>query len=435
MIASSDIKRRREALQAAERAVLGAILLDGDAFEELAGLRAEDFHGRPEALTFSAILDMRKAGQSVDYQSLDLELTRRGQIADVGGVAWIASLTDYCASLASVRTYAGQVRDAARSRGLRASLTVALRELDGGEPASDVAAKLAAALSGGLFADTGVYDMRQVLAETMDLVERCQVGTGQVSTGVPAMDKGGLTPMPGEYVVIGARPNVGKTMLALHVARQMAVRGEGVLIASLEMTRALLGVRHLSNHTGIPGEALLSYGGLSEDQYRRIGVAVQALADVPIWTYLDRDLGRVVATARRLHASKGIRAVAVDYLGLLEIPDEERRELEIAQASAQLSGLAHETGMVVFGLSQLNRGVEAREDKHPRLGDLRESGAIEQDADRVWLLFRPGIGSGEDDTLEVCQAKNRNGPAGQVVKVPYFGGRIPDGERKEYGTW
>lgn len=431
----SDLTHRREALEAAERAVLGACLLDVQSFDDLEGLRPSDFYGRAEALTFAAILDMRHDGQAVDYHSLDLMLTKRGQSKETGGIAWLASLTDYCVSLAHVRTYAGQVRDAARARSLRVSIASALRSLDEGDAAVDVAARLTAALAGGMFCDTGIYSMKEVLTDTWALIEKCQEGTGQVATGIPAMDKGGLTPMPGEYVVIGARPNVGKTLLALHIARQMALRGDGVLIASLEMTRALLGVRHLSNHTGVPGESMLSCRGLSADQYQRLGVAVGELAGVPVLTSSDKDLGRMVAVAKRLHASKGIRCLMVDYLGLLDIPDEERRELEIAQASAQLANLAHDTGMVVYALAQLNRGVEAREDKHPRLSDLRESGAIEQDADRVWLLYRPGIGTAEDRVLEVCQAKSRNGPAGQVVEVPYCGGRIPDGQPKEYGTW
>jgi replicative DNA helicase len=429
VISSTDIQRRREALESAERALLGAVLLDPEALEEMDGLRAEDFYGHAEATCYRSMLAMRKAGQVIDYQSLDLELVRQGQAL---GIAWVTALTDYCPSLSSVSTYAQQVRDASRSRALRAAAVAAIRTLDGGEPALDVAASLAAALGGGLFSDTGIYSMREVLADTWTLVERCQEGTGQIMTGIPEMDKGGLTPMPGEYVVIGARPNVGKTMLALHIARQMALRGEGVLVASLEMTRALLGVRHLSTHTGIPGEAMLGYRSLSIGQYSRLGAAVQQLADVPIWTYLDRDLGRLVAAAKRTAATRGIRALMVDYIGLLEIQDEERRELEIAMASAALSGLAHETDMVIYALCQLNRGVESREDHHPRMSDLRESGAIEQDADRVWLLYRPGIGTGDDHVLEVCQAKSRNGPAGQLVRVPYLGGRLSDGQPKEW---
>jgi replicative DNA helicase len=367
---------------------------------------------------------MRAAGQVVDYQTLGLELARRNLTADVGGGAWVSGLTDYCSSLASVRTYAQQVKDAARARTLRRALTDALRSLDDGSSSVDVAAGVHSALMGGMFEDSGIYTMREVLKETWELIEKCQVGTGQVLTGVREMDAGGLTPMPGEYVVIGARPNVGKTMVAMHIARTMAVRGDGVLIASLEMTRALLGVRHLSNHTGVPGENMLGVHGLSKDQMERLGVATEELYKVPVWTCVNRKMDRVVGAARRMHANHGIKALMVDYLGLLDIPDEERRELEIAAASAELANLAHDTGMVVYGLSQLNRGVEHREDQHPRLSDLRESGAIEQDADRVWLLYRPGIGTADDKTIEVCQAKSRNGPAGQVASVPYRGGRI-----------
>ncbi len=427
-----DVAARKEALEEAERALLGAVLLDPSSVDDMGGLGPEHFHGSAEAACYRVMLDMRAAGQQVDYQTLGLELERRNLTSTVGGASWVSGLTDYCTSLRAVPTNAKHVRDAARARALRRALTDALRALDDGTAAVDVASGVHAALMGGMFEDQGIYDMRAVLRETWELIEKCQVGTGQVLTGVREMDAGGLTPMPGEYVVIGARPNVGKTMLALHIARSMAVRGDGVLIASLEMTRALLGVRHLSNHTGIAGDGMLSVKGLSADQLARLGVATEELYKVPVWTCVNRKMDRVVGAARRMHAQHGIRAVMVDYLGLLEIPDEERRELEIAEASAQLAGLAHDTGMVVYGLSQLNRGLESREDKHPRLSDLRESGAIEQDADRVWLLFRPGIGGTEDNTLEVCQGKSRNGPAGQVISIPYRGGRIMESERDGY---
>lgn len=372
-----------------------------------------------------------KAGRTMDWASFPLDTAKQRAFS-----SFIVSLVDEVLP-SDTAAFPQRLADlrALRSRGAWVGrLRDASAAVEAGGDLESILGALWAAHAHS--SETGrVYSMREVLGEAYELIQKCQEGTGQVPTGIPELDNGGCLPMPGDYIICGARPSIGKTALGLHIARAMAMRGDACLVVSLEMTRALLGLRHISTHAGIPGEEMLAKKGMNDGQFDRVGSAVQALRDIPLWTYVNRDLADMLATARRLHRAHACKAVFIDYLGIIQCPDEDRRDLELARASAEFQDLAHETGMVVYGFSQLNRQVTAREDHRPRMSDLRESGAIEQDADRIWLMDRPGIGTAEDNKIELCQAKNRNGPSQQLIEIPYRGGRIIEDHDDPRDDW
>lgn len=269
-----------------------------------------------------------------------------------------------------------------------------------------------------------VHTIRDTLKETLSLVERAQLGGASVYTGIPEIDKV-CPPSPGSVLVIGARPSVGKTALAVALSSGIASSGQGgVLYVSAEMSRETLGARFLAQESGVPTSKLLRKAGLSDLDYGRMAAAFGRIADTwPVYTMTDARLDRVLVEAIRMKRRGEIVALVVDYLQLLETRERDTREQEIASISRRLAVACHGSGLLGIVLSQLSR--LKRENKRPILSDLRESGAIEQDADDVWLLYRPGLEEGgADETLEVGLGKSRNGPAGMVVEVPWESGRV-----------
>jgi replicative DNA helicase len=409
----------------AERAVLGAILLDHDALFKVSDrLRPESFDLPRHRTLYEAYLALADKQQAPTLITLRSWLEEHGQLERMGGMATIADIAAAVATAAHVEHHAELVRQKALARDLiRTCEGLAQRGYDATESAEEL---VAAAESEVLRIALGHVKsdftlLRDELPATERFIQSVQAGeiAGASSGYVDLDDKtGGFT--PGELVVIAARPSMGKTAFALDIARNHALEDGGcVALFSLEMTRRELVLRLLM------GEAELDFGRFrrgvfTEQDMRGLSRASQKLDAARI--FIDDSalltMSDLAAKARRLHREQRLTMVIVDYITLLQSRRElDRREQEVAEFSRSLKLLAKELGLPVLALSQLNRGPETRPDKRPKLSDLRESGAIEQDADVVIGIYRDEVydeDTSEAGVAEIILLKQRNGPTGTV---------------------
>ena len=419
----------------AEKAVLSSLLLDPRAFHEvLAEVKLDDFYHPAHQLLFAAMSQVHDAGRPVDLITLSEHLTLQKQLDSVGGPVALAEIADYAATAANVTHHARIVRDKAVKRRL---IGVATEIVQTGYEETESADKLLD------FAESKIFDVSkeqsrssfQNLHDEMpgvfDYVEGIMNRAGALSglpTGYDDLDEmtGGL--QPGELIIIAARPSMGKTAFALNIGRNAAVdHGKKVAVFSLEMTTRSLIVRLLSSEARIDFSSLRK-GFLPMADYRRLQEAADRLSQANIW--ID-DSGsasilEIKAKSRRLQAEHGLDLVVVDYLQLAHGDGrKDRKDLEIAEISKGLKALAKELSIPVIALSQLNRGPEQRDPdkRRPMMGDLRESGAIEQDADVIAFIYRDVVYNKETEDprcAEIIIEKQRNGPTG-TVKLNFDG--------------
>jgi replicative DNA helicase len=418
----------------AERAVLSAILLDNDAIFGIdSELRPDDFYVPSHRRLFSAMVALRDANQPVDLTTLADYLKSRDLLDSIGGAVVLAEIADYEATAANIAHYSRIVRDKAVKRSLIHTATEIVNlGYDQTAPSQrllDTAESKIFALSQAK-ASTTLSPLSVEMHAAVDHIDMLMSRSGELtglSTGIPAFDEitGGL--QPGDLVILAARPAMGKTALALNIARNAAVDyGKKVAVFSLEMTSRSLVLRLLSSEAEVDFSAFRS-GLIALEAHGRLVAAAGKLANSDI--YID-DSGtasilEIRAKSRRLHAKHGIDLVIVDYLQLAHGDrSTHSREQEISEISRGLKGLAKELDIPVIALSQLNRGPETRkEDKRPMLADLRESGAIEQDADVIGFIYRDVVYNRDteyEDLAELIIAKQRNGPTG-VVKMKFEG--------------
>jgi replicative DNA helicase len=419
----------------AEKAVLSALLIDNDSIHGVLNeVRPEDFYHPSHQRIYSAMLSLQDENQPVDLHTLSDHLRTAGQLDRLGGLVYLAELADYEATAANVVHHARIVRDKSIKRNLiRAASEITEQAFEESERAE----KLLDAAESRIF-DLGRSESRTTfttldrgLHEAMDYVDLLRESSGEL-TGCPTgykdldADTGGL--QPGELVVIAARPSMGKTALALNLARNAAVdHGKKVAIFSLEMTRRSLVLRLLAAEARVNfNEFRKGYGHV--EHYGRIQRAANDLSNASIW--MD-DTGMITileikAKCRRLHSEHGLDLVMVDYLQLAHgNTPTQRKDLEIAEISHGLKALAKELDIPVIALSQLNRGPEQRDPdkRRPNMGDLRESGAIEQDADVIAFIYRDEVYNPTDENrglAELIIAKQRNGPTG-TIKLQFHG--------------
>ena len=414
----------------AEKSVLSALLLDNAAIHAAyVEVRPEDFYHPAHRALFQAMVSLREENEPVDLHTLSDYLTRQKLMDRVGGPVALAEVADYETTAAHVVHHARIVRDKAIKRRLIATATE-LVELgfEDGERADrllDQAESKVFEISRETARET-FRSLHDEMQSTFDYVEAV-MGRGGELTGVPTGFKefdektGGL--QRGELVILAARPSMGKTALALNVARNASVLYQKkVAIFSLEMTAQALVLRLLSAEAEVDQSKLRS-GYLTTHDYRRLRDAASAISHADVW--ID-DSGMITvlemkAKCRRMKAERGLDLVMVDYLQLAHGDGRsERREQEISEISRGLKALAKELDIPVLALSQLNRGPESRpgKDKRPMLADLRESGAIEQDADVIAFIYRDWVYNKEDesqrDLAELIIAKQRNGPTGTI---------------------
>jgi replicative DNA helicase len=412
----------------AERALLGSLLRDGDALDDVATIiDADDFRTDAHRRLFTAIVALRDVGKPVSLVAVAEALQQRGDVDEVG-YPYLAELFEDEPTGGNAIHYAKLVKQRSLRRALARVGAEIQREAENPagtaeEAVADAERRIFALAERGV-AD-GVHDAPKVVGELYDRLDaRRQRGAAScgLPTGFFSLDDYLTGLPPSELIVIAARPGIGKTSLAVALARRAAlVEGVGVLFISLEQARVELFERLLCGMASVDGQNVRR-GSLTDEEARRFLAAGDEVRKAPLFIddAANQRMLRIAATARRLKRRKGVGLVVVDYLQLIE-PDNRKvpRHEQVADVSRRLKILARELAVPVVALAQLNRASEARENREPRLSDLRESGGIEADADTVLLLHRPEAKepgeSAQQDRIVVHIAKQRNGPTAKVV--------------------
>ncbi|MBV8127751.1 MAG: replicative DNA helicase [Planctomycetaceae bacterium] len=411
----------------AERWLLGGILLDNEVLHEIAQfLTADDFYRDAHQVIYRAISELYSAGKGVDAVTLADELTRRDQFKQIGGDEMLLEIANSVPHAANARYHAELVRQKSISRQLIQSATEIIRE---GYSNLFTAQQLLESAEQKIFTIAEdqtrgeTHELKEILEKAMHLIEKRAVEKHPV-TGVGSgfLDLDDLTNgfHADQLIIIAARPSMGKTSLALNICEFATLsQNVPVLMVSLEMADLEVTERLLWSRSRVDSHKLRKGYGLDHRELSKLGKAYVELEKAAF--FIDstpaRNMLQITASARRLKLRKGLGLIVVDYIQLIdaEEPRDSRQE-QIARISRRLKTLARELHVPVIALSQLNRAVESREDRRPRMADLRESGAIEQDADIVLLLHRPDYYDVNDQPglAEVIVAKNRNGPTGSV---------------------
>lgn len=412
----------------AEESVIGGVLLDNAALDRaLEILAPEDFYREAHRKIMRAIIDLNARNEPVDLITLTDSLKGRNELQEVGGAAYLAELAERVPTAANVAYYARIVKEKAILRQLIQTTTdIALRSY---EPQADVERFLDEAEHrmyeiAERKARPSFFRLSEIVVESMkaveQLYERREMVTG-VPTGFLDLDRLTAGLQPSDLVIVAGRPSMGKTAFALNLAQYAALEaGTGAAIFSLEMSKEQLVLRMLCSEAKVDLSKMRA-GYAAERDYPRLAIAAERLSEAPI--YIDDtpalSILELRAKARRLKRDREAKLglIIVDYLQLMRGPDTESREQEISAISRSLKALAKELNLPVVALSQLNRQVEQRSEKKPVMADLRESGAIEQDADLIMFLYRPWIydPKGHDEhEAEVIIGKQRNGPVGTV---------------------
>jgi len=414
----------------AEQAVLGAILLDPRALDravEIVG--ADDFYRDAHRKIFRAMLALHQRSEPVDLLTLSQELAAEGVLEAVGGTSYLAQLAEQVPTAANLAYYARIVREKSVLRQIiQVSTELGARAYDArpGEvddfldQVEQRIMEISEQRTRPQFSNMSDL-MLDAVGAVESLYQRGEMITG-VPTGFTDLDRLTAGFQPSDLIIVAARPAMGKTAFALNVAVNAAQkRGVGVAIFSLEMSKLQLAMRMLCAEARVNSQ-LMRTGYLTKLDYPKIIAAAQKLSTLPI--YIDDTPGlsllELRAKARRLKRDQEAKLgmVIVDYLQLMRGHERsDSREQEISSISRGLKALAKELDVPVVALSQLNRQVESRSDRRPMMADLRESGAIEQDADVILFLFRPWVYDKDEDEhlAEVIIGKQRNGPTDKVL--------------------
>lgn len=415
----------------AEQAVLGSLLVDPDAIDRIGTLGAIDFYPENHRLIFSAILALAAANKAVDVVTVHDALSARNESERAGGLAYLGEIASGGFWSGNAGQYADAVRDRATQRRIRAAAAQVHDEVARHDRTTaqklDFAQAAFSGLSDSASEKTAPQGMQDALSRHLALIERRAEGreTG-LSTGFADIDRrlsGGMR--AGQLILIAARPAMGKTSLALQIAANCAHAGTASLFCSQEMQEADLVDRLLAIGGRVPLERLIT-GQLTDDDWGRVTMVTGALHKAPL--FLDEQpaltLQAVRNKARQVRRKAGsLGLLVVDYLQLMA-GEGINRNSEIEQISRGLKGLAKEMKMPIIALSQLNRSLEARPNKRPMLSDLRDSGAIEQDADIVISVYRDEAynpDSPHRGSAEIGMLKVRQGQSGGFVPLAFRG--------------
>jgi len=418
----------------AERSVLGAILVHNDAFNLAAQtIDAPDFFRDAHRRIFDKMVALNERGHAIDFVTLKEELQRAGELDDVGGPAYIASLADGVPRATNIEYYARIVKEKATLRNLIFAANKILTNAYEADQEPDLILDEAESAIFSVAEDklrSGFIPMRDLVKESFpkieQLFEQRRLVTG-VPTGFVDLDEMTRGLQPSDLIIIAARPSMGKTSLVLNIAQYVAMQPNlTVGFFSLEMSKESLFIRLLTAEAQIDGHRLMS-GAIGQKDYGRISHALETLSSMRMFIDDTPNLGvlEMRAKCRRLQAEHGLNLVILDYIQLMNSRGRfENRTLELAGISRSLKGLAKELNVPIVVLSQLSRAPEARSDHRPQLSDLRESGALEQDADVVVLIYRDDVYNREPNNenaglAELILAKQRNGPTG-VVKLAFL---------------
>jgi len=418
----------------AEQSVLGAILIDNNALpKSIEILDPEDFYKPSHRKIFYAMTELFDKNEPIDLITLTDYLKKKDELEAIGGVAYLSSLVNMIPTAANIKYHSHIIREKALLRGLlRSANEIAGKVYEDSHDAEDLVD----------FAEKSIFDisdkrvkasfvtLKEVIKDSFEMIEHLY-DKKETITGVPSgfKDLDDLTTgfQKGDLIVIGGRPSMGKTAFTLNVAQHVGLElREPVAIFSLEMSKEQLALRMLCSEAMVNSNSIRK-GFIRKEDWHKLTSAASNLTGAPI--FIDDSSAITVlelrAKARRLKMEHGLSLVIVDYLQLMRGKGSfERREQEISDISRSLKGLAKELHVPVIAVSQLNRSVESRRPPKPMLADLRESGAIEQDADVILFLYRDEVYNKDNPAnkgkAEVDIAKQRNGPAGVTVHLAYI---------------
>ena len=411
----------------AEAAVLGAMLSSREAVSKsIQWLKPDHFYKTGHQKIFSAMVKLFNDNEQIDTISVSDLLKKQKVLESVGGAYFLTGLVESIPTTANVESYAKIVLEKSLLRQLiKVAQDLSNEAYDDHRKAEDILDRVERSIfsitQSGLRG--GFQPIDKILHESfeqLDSISSKEGGVIGVPSGLTDLDEVTAGFHPGDLIVIAGRPSMGKTALALNIARNAAIDHKiGIGFFSLEMANNQLAMRLLCTEAKVDSH-LVRTGNLPRNQWVNLSTNVGTLAEAPI--YLDDTPGISVlelrAKARRLKAEKDVGLIIVDYLQLMQGPASESRQQEISNISRSLKGLAKELNLPVIALSQLSRAVENRSDRRPLLSDLRESGAIEQDADVVIFLYRPFLYTQEesdDGKAHIIVAKQRNGPVRTVM--------------------
>jgi len=420
----------------AERSVLGAILLHNDAFNLAAEvIDAQDFFRDAHRRIFDKMVKLVERGDAIDLVTLKEELGRSGDLDAVGGPAYITALVDGVPRSTNVEHYARIIKEKATLRNLIYSANKILSTAYDAEEDADVILDQAEhaifAIADDKIRD-GFVSLRDLAQSSFDTIEKLHAHKGLV-TGVPTgfTDLDELTSglQPSDLVIVAARPSMGKTSLVLNIAQHVGTKTDMTVgVFSLEMSKEQLFLRMLTAEARIDAHRLRG-GFLGERDWGKLSQAIGTLSEAKIFIDDTPSIGvlEMRAKCRRLASEHGLHVVIVDYIQLMQGRGRfENRTLELASISRSLKGLAKELNVPIVVLSQLSRAPESRSDHRPQLSDLRESGALEQDADVVVFIYRADQygdksqpATDAQGVAELIIGKQRNGPTG-VVKLAFI---------------
>ena len=412
----------------AEQSLLGGLMLDQRAWDQIADVvAADDLYRADHRLIFAAIAALVERNQPPDAVTVSEHLQRLGQLEAAGGLPYLARLVEDTPSAANIRAYARIVRDHAMLRRLIeiggdiAASAHATEGLTAAEIVDRAEQRVFEIAESGQRRGAGFVSLKSILPKTIDRLDFLSHSTSEitgVSTGFVEMDKMTAGLQRGELIIIAGRPSMGKTTLAINIAENAAL-GNKMPAGDLQHGNVGRAARfRMLSSIGRIEQTRLRTGKLHDEDWPRVDSAVSMMSDAPI--FID-DSGALTPTevrarARRLKREHGLGLIVVDYLQLMQVAGtDENRATEISEISRSLKALAKELEVPVIALSQLNRSVEQRQDKRPVMSDLRESGAIEQDADVILFIYREEVY--ERDTprkgiADIIIAKQRNGPVG-----------------------
>ena len=420
----------------AEMSVLGGVLLENEALNRaLEYLTTSDFYRESHRKIFNALLVLADKSEPADLVTLTAVLKDRNELDDVGGSSYLATLVDYVPTAANISYYCKLVKEKAIARKLiEVSTDIATSGYEGGEMEDilDRAEKSIFEISQNRTRPS-YFPVRDILKDTFKsiekLYERKELVTG-VPTGYHDLDKMTAGLQSSDLVIVAGRPSMGKTAFALNLIEYATAHADNpvpAVIFSLEMSKEQLVQRMLCSLAKVDAGRLRT-GHLGESDWPKLTMAAGQLNETEL--YIDDTPAISVlelrSKARRLKAEHGLGLIVVDYLQLMRGSNPESRQQEISEISRSLKALAKELELPVVALSQLNRSLESRTDKRPMMADLRESGAIEQDADVIMFVYREAVycedcrsrektcEKGHDKDAEIIIGKQRNGPIGTV---------------------
>jgi replicative DNA helicase len=413
----------------AEQSILGGILIENRAINKVMEiLTDDDFYRDAHRKIYNAIINLSERDEPADLITLTNELRKMDQLDSIGGASYVASLIDLVPTAANIEYYAKIVREKSILRRLIQTSTEIITQ--GYEDHGDVEGFLDEA-ERAIFeisekrVKPSFYSIRDIVKDSFKtlekLYEKKELVTG-VPSGFKELDQRTAGFQPSDLIIVAGRPSMGKTAFCLNVAQYAAIeKGIPVAIFSLEMSKEQLVIRLLCSEAHVEGTRLRT-GYLNESDWPRLTLAAGNLSDAPI--YIDDTAALSVlelrAKARRLNLEHGLGMLVIDYLQLMRGRSRvESRQQEISEISRSLKALAKELNIPVIAVSQLSRKTEERRDFRPQLSDLRESGAIEQDADLILFLYRDELYNRSDDNpnrgkAEIIIGKQRNGPIGKI---------------------